>query len=109
MTAKQAEKIQIALDALPDGSIISGDGCAYQLSRGYWYRAFGDDGADTSWALSQRVESVQVLVKPVRDHEQVSMPAVRKSLGRFSSSALRKIADDCERMIRERMEDGVLE
>lgn len=31
------------------------------------------------------------------------------TLPRLSSGALRKIADECERMIRERMEDGVFE
>lgn len=30
-------------------------------------------------------------------------------LPHLNSSALRKIADECERMIRERMEDGVFE
>lgn len=109
MSAKRVLKTQMALDALPDGTIISGDGCAYQLSRGYWYRAFGDDSADTSWALSQRIDDVEVLSKPVRDYQQVTITAVRKSLTRFSSGALRKIADDCEKIIADRMEDGVFE
>lgn len=45
----------LELDKLPHGSVvIDRFGHAWQESRNYWYRAYGDDASVSSWELCQR-------------------------------------------------------
>lgn len=49
------QRTQIELDKLPHGSIvIDRFGDAWQESRNYWYRAYGDSSEVSSWELCQR-------------------------------------------------------
>lgn len=42
------------LESLPTGAVVlDPTGCAWQESRGFWYRAFGDDQEFGAWELSQ--------------------------------------------------------
>lgn len=44
----------ITLNNLPNGSVILDRfGHAWQLSRNYWYRAYGDDEETNSWTVAQ--------------------------------------------------------
>lgn len=48
-------RAQMQLDRLADGSVIlDRHNQAWQLSRHYWYRAYGDDSEVSSWELAQR-------------------------------------------------------
>lgn len=45
----------ITLNNLSSGSVVLDKfGHAWQLSRGYWYRAYGDDEETDSWTVAQR-------------------------------------------------------
>lgn len=47
-------KWQEALDRLPNGSVVADFfGDAWQKSREYWYRAYGDDTEVSSYVLAQ--------------------------------------------------------
>ena len=48
-------RAHIALDQLPDGAIVTDcHGHAWQESRGYWYRSYGDSSMVSSFELAQR-------------------------------------------------------
>lgn len=45
----------ITLNNLPNGSVVLDRfGDAWQSSRNYWYRAYGDDEETNSWTVAQR-------------------------------------------------------
>lgn len=66
-------RAQVALDALPHGSVVL-DSCghAWQLSRNYWYRAYGDDSMVDSFALAQRSPFKTIYVAP----KHVGLPVI---------------------------------
>lgn len=48
-------RAQIQLDGLGDGAVIlDRHNNAWQQSRRYWYRAYGDSSEVNSWELAQR-------------------------------------------------------
>ena len=60
-------RAQVALDALPHGSVVLDSyGDAWQVSRDYWYRAYGDDSTVDSFVLAQRAPFKTIYVAPKR-------------------------------------------
>lgn len=76
-------RAQVALDALTHGSVVLDSyGDAWQLSRDYWYRAYGDDTMVDSFVLAQRAPFKTIYVAP----KHVGLPVIGDGFPQLDAS-----------------------
>jgi len=86
---------QIQLDKLAHGSVVlDRHGDAWQLSREYWYRAYGDDSMVSSFELAQRGPITTIHKAVTYGGLPVSGDGFPKGASEYKYGRLQQLPDD---------------